>query len=55
MRPLWYFLENPLPPSQREGDHEVVEGVCFNRQDTPPVSFADSPLWEGAKNGAFEV
>ena len=37
-----------LPPPQGEGDHAVVEGVY--RQDTPPVSFADSPLWEGAKS-----
>ena len=33
-----------MPPPQGEGDREAVEGVCFQWTDTPPVSFADSPL-----------
>ena len=32
-----------LPP-QGEGDREAVVGVCLQWKDTPPVSFADSPL-----------
>ena len=31
-------MHKHLPPSLREGDHEVVEGVYFDRRDTPPVS-----------------
>ena len=27
----------------------VTEGVSFLKWYTPPVSFADSPLWEGAE------
>ena len=41
--------ESLWPPPQGEGDHAVVEGVCLCWWDTPPVSFADSPLSEGAK------
>ena len=34
----------------REGDREAVEGVWPEEKHTPPVSFADSPLREGAKS-----
>ena len=37
----------PLPPSQREGDREAVEGVCH----TPPVCFAALPPLRGGQAG----
>ena len=40
----------PLPPPQ--GEVACVSrsvGVSIHRSDTPPVTFGDSPLWEGAK------
>ena len=40
-----------LPPSLREGDRDAVEGVYFPGNATPPVTFGDSPLLEGAKKG----
>ena len=45
-------MHNPLA-SLFEGGARRAEGVFYRMRYTPPVSFADSPLKEGAKDGCI--
>ena len=42
-----------LLASLLEGGARRAEGVFYRTRYTPPVSFADSPLKEGAKDGCI--